>query len=100
MENFTRQLLSPCTTMPCSLCSRTGTAGRVTSGWALHRHLRLTLCLMLVQDALDVLPQTADELQAGDAAVANGGVHIVQTLEGELFQDDGGGFPPPSAPSG
>ena len=43
-----------------------------------HRHLRLPFRLMLVDDALDVLPQSADDLQCRNAAVADGGVHIVQ----------------------
>ena len=43
-----------------------------------HRHLLLPLRLVLVDDALDVLPQPPHDLQRGDAAVADGGVHIVQ----------------------
>ena len=43
-----------------------------------HRDLRLPFRLMLVDDALDVLPQPADDLQCRNAAVADGGVHIVQ----------------------
>ena len=44
---------------------------------------------MLVQDTLDILPQSADDLQRRHAAVADGGVHIVHGVEAELFQHIG-----------
>ena len=44
---------------------------------------------MHFEDALDLVPQAADELQGGDAAVADGGIHVVQTLIGQTLQDIG-----------
>ena len=44
---------------------------------------------MLVEDTLDILPQAAHDLQGGDAAVADGGVHIVQAVVAQFFQDIG-----------
>ena len=55
-----------------------GYGGTGLLGLVSHRHLRLPLRLMLVENALDILPQTAHDLQGGHAAVADGGVHIVQ----------------------
>ena len=66
-----------------------GHGGAGDLGVTLHGHLRLALHLVLVEDALDILPDAADDLQAADAAVADGGVQIVQTPVGELFQDTG-----------
>ena len=54
-----------------------------------HRHLLLPLRLVLVDDALDVLPQPPHDLQGGDAAVADGGVHVVQRCEAQLLQHAG-----------
>ena len=56
---------------------------------ACHRHLRLTVGLMLVQDTLDVLPQPPDHLQGRHAAVADGGIHVVHGVEAEFFQHVG-----------
>ena len=64
-----------------------GGAGGI--GAAFQRHLRLALLLVLVENALDILPDAADDLQAADAPVADGGVQVVQALIGELFQDAG-----------
>ena len=42
--------------------------------------------LVLLEDVVDLLPQAAHQLQGGDAAVADGGVHVVQGVVAELFQ--------------
>ena len=69
--------------MPCSPLPL-GHGGPHHLRLARHRHLRLPLGLMLVQDTLDILPQSADDLQRRHAAVADGGVHIVHGVEAEL----------------
>ena len=78
LENFTRQLVSPSTTMPLLALGALGHSGTHELRLVRHGDLRLPFRLMLVDDALDVLPQPADDLQCRNAAVADGGVHIVQ----------------------